>query len=335
MYDIDLAIKREDWFYILVVGIVFGMLLSILAYVLLYKDWISGALFGVILGFSITLFSLLFITFMNKQILPNVQQRYWMLLAAFFSFLSGFLGTVVGTFFASSSGIDLLYIFGESLYLVAVAIGILTYFVGILLYRFVKMRNMKEHLDYEYVQSRLRSLERQLNPHFLFNALNSIAELIHQDVEKAEDALLRVSSFLRNSMDEKALLSIEDEMKNVEDYIALENIRFSAKIKLHVLSAKPKWCVPKFSIQLIVENAIKHGYIVNQELNIFVEFDTQKKVIMIHNDGHEMESRRFGVGLSNLNQRLALLCNAYVKVEDIHSSSFYIHVGECCENIDC
>ncbi len=51
----------------------------------------------------------------------------------------------------------------------------------------------------------LRSLETQLNPHFLFNALNSIAELIHQDPKKAETAILKVSTFLRNTMDEKAL----------------------------------------------------------------------------------------------------------------------------------
>ena len=94
---------------------------------------------------------------------------------------------------------------------IAVAIGFLTYIVGALLYRFVKMRNEKEEVDHHYVQSRLRSLETQLNPHFLFNALNSIAELIHQDPDKAETAILKVSTFLRNTMDEKALIPLDDE----------------------------------------------------------------------------------------------------------------------------
>jgi LytS/YehU family sensor histidine kinase len=181
-------------------------------------------------------------------------------------------------------------------------------------------------VDSDYVQSRLKSLERQLNPHFLFNALNSIAELVHQDQNKAEEAILKVSSFLRNSMNEKALISLNEELKNVEDYVDLENIRFSGKIHLHKDIEKRSLYVPKFSIQLIVENAIKHGFRREQELNIFVE--TKGNMIVVKNDGTPIFKKEFGIGLQNLDQRLALLMHGHLEIADSKETTFIIHLGE-------
>lgn len=333
MHDIALNIKKQDWFYILIIGLFFGMFLSSLGYMLLEYPWMDGTLFGALLGFSITLFSLMFISHLNKNILPKVAEIYWVPLSMFFSFLSGFLGTFTGVFMAKALHIRLIPAFEEQITAVSFSIGVLTYIVGALLYRFVKMRNQKDHLDYEYVQSRLRSLETQLNPHFLFNALNSIAELIHQDKDKAEEAILKVSSFLRNSMNEKALLSLEDEVRNVKDYVALENIRFSQKIQLHTALLPHLWEVPKFSIQLLVENAIKHGFTQNHEaLHIYLSFDEAQKSISVRNDGESLKSVKFGVGLSNLKQRLELLCNGSLEVEEQKEPTFTIYLGSCYEH---
>lgn len=335
MYNIALHIKTKDWLYILLIGVVFGMLLSALGYGLFQFSLVDGAIFGIILGFSITLFSLVFISNMNKKILPNIREVYWLPLSIVFSFLSGFLGTYVGVFFAQNINIKLIPVFESELIFISLAVGVLTYIVGALLYRFVKMRNQKDVIDNEYIQSRLRSLETQLNPHFLFNALNSIAELIHHDPEKAELAVLKVSSFLRNTMNETALLSLKDEIKNVEDYVELENIRFSEKIKLHINSTLPQWEIPKFSLQLIVENAIKHGFVhANEKLNIWISFDTLERKISIKNDGKKMKSSKFGVGLSNLKQRVELLCKGSIEVEYKDEVTFYIILGECSENIN-
>ena len=309
------------------------MFLSALGYGLLEYPLIDGAFFGVILGFSITLFSLFFISNMNKKILPNIKEIYWLPLSILFSFLSGFLGTFVGVFLSKFLGIELIAVFEKEIFAIAFSIGILTYIVGALLYRFVKMRNAKDVIDHEYVQSRLRSLERQLNPHFLFNALNSIAELIHQDPNKAEEALLRVSSFLRNTMNETALLSFKDEMRNLKEYVALENIRFSGKIKLHFKSTYPNYNIPKFSLQLLVENAIKHGMNSDKEaLNIFIDCDENARIISIKNDGEAMQSTKFGIGLSNLKQRLELLCHGDICIINKEEPTFHISIGECHEN---
>ena len=333
MYNISLHIKTRDWVYILIIGIFFGMFMSSLGYILLEYPWLDGTMFGVILGFTITLFSLLFISYLNKNILPNLKEIYWSPMAISFSFLSGFLGTLVGVEIAKVLKLELIPAFHNQIFVIAVLIGILTYIVGALLYRFVKMRNQKDVIDNEYVESRLRSLETQLNPHFLFNALNSIAELIHHDTEKAEMAILKVSSFLRNTMNEQALLMLKEEFKYVGDYVELENIRFGNKIHITTTGEIPKWSIPKFSLQLIVENAIKHGFVnPEKDLNIHFTFNMREKIIMVQNDGKPMQKERFGVGLNNLKQRLDLLCKGNLTVEKLEEPTFYIHLGACCEN---
>ncbi|MBN2782421.1 MAG: histidine kinase [Campylobacterales bacterium] len=335
MHNIALHIKFSDWVYILFTGISFGMLLSSFGYTLYGYEIYDGAVFGFMLGFSITFFSLFFISNMNKNILPNIDERYWKIISATFSFLSGFLGTYSGVIFSRFFDVKLIEMFEQNLFFIANGIGVLTYIVGALLYRFVKMRNEKDYLDHQYLQSRLASLETQLNPHFLFNSLNSIAELIHQDPLKAEDAILKVSKFLRNTMKESAKLKLSEEIKNVKDYVELENIRFSNRIILDVEQNLPSWSVPKFSLQLLVENALKHGYDASKEsLNIKIRFDEKNKTIQVQNDGKPIEKIRYGIGLTNLNQRLNLLCKGALSVDDLEKPLFTINLGDCYENTD-
>lgn len=195
------------------------------------------------------------------------------------------------------------------------------------------LRSEKEEIDYKLLQSRLGSLETQLNPHFVFNALNSIAELMHQDTDKAEQAIVKVSSFLRNTMSEKTMLTLSDELKNVKAYVDVENIRFSQSIILKIPTDIPSWNVPKFSIQLIVENAIKHGFISSAKLlTIEIDFDEKNRIIVIYNDGKPMSEVRFGIGLTNLDQRLELLCKGHVEAITGSQPCFNIHIGNCHEN---
>ncbi len=194
------------------------------------------------------------------------------------------------------------------------------------------LRIQKAQADYHLVQSRLASLERQLNPHFLFNALNSIAELLHHDIDKAETAILQVSTFLRNTMKEQTQLPLVDELRHVQDYVALENIRFGNAIKLHLPSSIPTWSVPKFSIQLLVENAIKHGYDARQkELTITIAIDEAQGIITVSNDGLPMPTTQLGIGLGNLDQRLGLLCQGKLVIVSTHPPALAIHLGACHE----
>ncbi len=185
--------------------------------------------------------------------------------------------------------------------------------------------------DYLLMQSRLSSLETQLNPHFLFNALNSIAELIHINSYKAEEAILKVSSFLRNTMEEKAMIPLSKELDHVNAYLSLENIRFNNAIDLSVSRQLPPWDVPKFSIQLLVENAIKHGWNDTAgHLHISIDFNQSDKSILVCNNGKPIHKESFGIGLNNLNQRLRLLCDGEVCVHSTAPACYQILLGEPC-----
>jgi sensor histidine kinase YesM len=329
MADIELTIKTRDWVYILIIGVIFGTLLSVLGYKMLQLPLEHGALFGAELGFSITLFSLLFISWMNQSLLPRIDKGFWIPIAVLFSFLSGFLGTYVAVWLSQIKALQLPSLFDESVFTTAILIGVLTYVVGSLLYRFVLMRNQKEEVDTHYTQSRLKSLETQLNPHFLFNALNSVAELIHDNPAKAEDAVLKISSFLRNTMQEQAMVSLQTEFRNVTDYVELENIRFSGAVRVTLPKVtRSDIMLPKFSVQLLVENAIKHGFTPDMpSLNILIDIDEDAGYLLVMNDGLPMTDDHFGIGLTNLDERLKHLCKGRLEVQSKKPPTFLIHYG--------
>ena len=163
----------------------------------------------------------------------------------------------------------------------------------------------------------LKALQSQVNPHFLFNALNSVSELIYVDQKKAEIAVKEISKFLRNAINKDSLISLETELSMVKTYVNIENVRFDEKINLQIEDfEKVKTIkVPKFSIQLLVENAIKHGFIGNN-LNISIKFEENN--IIVSNDGKLTENLKFGTGLSNLQKRLELqrVGDLEYKIED-------------------
>ncbi len=334
----ELKITWRDWVSVFVTGTLFSAFLSMLAYYLLRMELFDGFMFGVALGFFIALYSLLFVTSMNRYLLPYLPKSTWNAVAAFFSFLSGFIGTLstyVLFLFLPVPTVELFHahpISGSSI------IGVLSYLMGALMYRFVKARNEKEEKEQLFIQSRLRSLETQLNPHFLFNALNSLSELVHQNPSKAEEAIVKLSHFLRNTMGEKTLISLAEEIQNVKDYIDLETLRFpslrlTTEIDTDTLTRK----VPKFSIQLLVENAIKHGYDPSSEffgISIHASLDSLI-TLRVSNNGKAVHSKRFGIGLSNLQERIAFLCGGDVTLESFHNPVTYqITLKGCHENTD-
>jgi len=340
MQEIELKISQKDWLIILIIGITFSLLMTSIVYFLVDQHLSDGLAFGAILGTSIVLYSMVFITYLTKNILPKLSHKYWVLLAGIFSFLSGFFATYTAYFLAKVFNIVMLVKFGDNLLLFALMLGFLTYIIGSLLYQFVKMSNQKEYHQKMLIQSRLKSLETQLNPHFLFNAINSLAELIHHDSNKADTALTQLSKFLRASMQEQTLLSIADEIENLKRYLDLENIRFQDKIILRLScgDALQKIKIPKFSIQLLAENAIKHSFSSDCdrfEIYLQIEEKHNRLYITLSNSGKEVTSSDYGIGLGNLNERLKLLCDGSVSLIDPKTSKYQIIIGKCDENTTC
>ncbi len=113
------------------------------------------------------------------------------------------------------------------------------------------------------VEARLASLESRIHPHFLFNTINSVSSLIHEDPDRAERLLLQMASLLRFSLDsaQSGVVPLECEMKIVCEYLEIEKARFDGRLEYEIsvpseLSGVP---IPPLSVQTLVENSIKHA----------------------------------------------------------------------------
>ena len=118
-------------------------------------------------------------------------------------------------------------------------------------------------LKQEIAQAKLETLRAQLNPHFLFNALNSLAELVYVDVERAEAGIMQLSRLLRRVLEitTRTTISLEQELATTRDYVELERLRFGERLQVtweietDLLQTK----VVPLAIQTLVENAVRHG----------------------------------------------------------------------------
>ena len=170
--------------------------------------------------------------------------------------------------------------------------------------------------DYE-----LKTLKSQLNPHFMFNAMNSIRALIEEDPESAKVAITKLSNILRYSlqMERMERVPLEDEVETVKNYLDLERIRFEdrLKYKLDVDRSTNKIEIPPMMIQTLIENGIKHGIAkrteggeINLKTKIMTTSNGPKLKIEIRNSGHFSEEQlksSIGFGVSNTKHRLNLL----------------------------
>ncbi len=126
-----------------------------------------------------------------------------------------------------------------------------------------KQEHRERQLQIHASQSELKALRAQINPHFLFNALNAIAGLIHEAPERAEETVEQLAEVfrytLRGSQQEWALL--RDEMEFVRAYLEIEKARFGERLQVELRSdpGLSDWRVPTMMVQTLVENAVKHG----------------------------------------------------------------------------
>lgn len=163
----------------------------------------------------------------------------------------------------------------------------------------------------------LKNLKSQLNPHFIFNALNSIRALVDENPAKSKQAINQLSNILRNSLalDKKGLTKFEDELKIVKDYLGLESIRFEERLKTEfdIHPESYTFLVPPLMIQTLVENGIKHGISKLTQGGI-IQVKTfvinNKLKIHIRNSGNivnGVKRSKTGLGLKNTMQRLKLI----------------------------
>lgn len=306
MQSVELKITIKDWLYILVIGAFFGFFISLFFY-FLNKDLqeVTTIIFSTTTAIIISLFAAFLISLSNNMILPKVNKKFWYMVSFIFSFCSGFFGSVFSFVVFSYTDFKIVNYIQDYWLYISITIGFLTFLVGLILHQFISMKYKNEYIKTEILETKLKALENELNPHFLFNALNSVSELIYVDQSKAEKAVLHISKFLRNAINKESLVTIQTELSMVQTYVSIENIRFADKIKLSsdIDENMKNILIPKFSIQLLVENAIKHGYR-TQDLNIDIK--VHDGLIEVENNGKLSYDFKYGTGLSNLQKRLEI-----------------------------
>ena len=166
--------------------------------------------------------------------------------------------------------------------------------------------------DYE-----LKTLKSQLNPHFMFNAMNSIRSLIEEDPESAKVALTKLSNILRYSlkMERAGSVLLSEEIEAVKDYLDLEKMRFEERLKycININSEAGRVEIPPMMIQTLVENGIKHGISKKTEggeIMIESKVENSNLLIEIRNIGYledDALKNSKGFGVANTKHRLNLL----------------------------
>ncbi|GLH72312.1 hypothetical protein GETHLI_08140 [Geothrix limicola] len=162
-------------------------------------------------------------------------------------------------------------------------------------------------------ESELKALRAQLNPHFLFNSLNSLSALTAVDPARAREMCVLLSDFLRRSLGlgERRLVALREELDLAKAYLAIEQIRFGARLQLAwaVDPAAEPALLPTLLLQPLVENAIKHGIAALPEggtLSLSAEVQEGHVIVKVENpmDADVPAPKGLGIGLRQVRQRL-------------------------------
>lgn len=181
-------------------------------------------------------------------------------------------------------------------------------------YRKEEIKNLQWQAHSREVE--LNKLKSQLNPHFIFNAMNTIRALVDENPEKSKQSITQLSNILRSSilMSRKKVIPLAEEIQLVRDYLGIEETRYEERLKVRfdIPEELMNYLIPPMIVQTLVENGIKHGISNLQEggeISISAKEGKNCMTIEIENSGNllDNDSSETGFGLINSKQRIQLL----------------------------
>ena len=210
----------------------------------------------------------------------------------------------------------------------AIASGYATAFsIWLWIYFSVQNRRSRRALELKALRleasahdARLRTLESQLNPHFLFNALNSVRALVVENPPRAQTMITRLAELLRYTLrsagpgsDISDTVTLDDEIRAVEDYLAIERVRFEERLSVDIAvdPGARRQRVPRMLVLTLVENAVKHGISRLTDggaVRITAAVSGDRLQVRVANSGTmRADATATGLGLSNARERLQLM----------------------------
>jgi sensor histidine kinase YesM len=302
-----------------------GIVLS--ALIILYRFYL-----GVDLGLYTTILTLLFsmpaILFFQKYFTKAKKKRR-IHIALILSIYYSFVGIIITSFVR---GISFKALQVQFIYLIITVAAVLLFTA--LNETINEMLRKNQQLQSEAKDAEIAFLRSQIKPHFLYNALNSIAELCINEPNKAEELTLDLSQYLRSNFDFKqldTLTTLENELELVKAYINIEKARFGARLYVEYdVDANLDIGIPPLILQPLVENAIRHGLMsslrggtvkisVKKEADVVVSFAVEDNGCGMSEKKREEilkpDVNKKGVGLWNINQRIKLLYGNNLRIE--------------------
>ncbi|WP_291529940.1 sensor histidine kinase [Bacteroides sp. UBA939] len=169
-----------------------------------------------------------------------------------------------------------------------------------------ELRLREENLKYKYI-----NLKTQVNPHFLFNSLNTLSELVYEDPKKADNYIQQLSGIYRYILEheETDLIPLDEEAIFVKQYFDLQKERAGDKVQLNIsINNADRYKVMPVSLQILVENALKHNsFSENNPLKISICKEDMFVVVSNNIQRKNVLDNSYGTGLSNLKERIKLV----------------------------
>lgn len=178
-----------------------------------------------------------------------------------------------------------------------------------------------ESISRQKVQSQFETLRNQVNPHFLFNSFNTLISTIEQDPDEAVNYVERLSDYFRVVLEQrdKDVITLREELELVKNYLFLQQKRFGSNLeyRIHVNEATLKSLVPPMTIQILIENAIKHN-IISKQKPLKIDILEENGILQIKNNLQLklLKEPSTGIGLENVKNRYKILFNSNITFKD-------------------
>lgn len=189
------------------------------------------------------------------------------------------------------------------------------------IYRTKKVLSDLNKVRLEDAENKLYQLKQQLNPHFLFNALNVLKALIHIDQEKAVQYTVDLAELLRITVDsDKKEITLQEELEICNLFLNIQNIRFSDNIvfetDLPYMALNKK--IPFLTLLILLENAIKHNIITSTN-KLFIHLSVENQYLVVKNNSTQKKNyeNRNGIGLKNIENRYLLYYQQHILVKEL------------------